>query len=91
MNNTNLDKGIATIRKYSKLLPTKSGIYKMISSNNEILYIGKAKNLNKRVRTYTNPLKLNYRLQDTCELDYKLCGITRMVSVFFEKALKCVC
>ena len=48
----------------------------MISSNNEILYIGKAKNLNKRVRTYSNPLKLNYRLQKMISLVNKVEFIT---------------
>ena len=44
-------------------IPSSSGIYKMISIKNEILYIGKAKNLYKRVSSYTNPVRLNNRLQ----------------------------
>mgnify|MGYP001177410943 CR=1 FL=1 len=40
----------------------------MISITNEILYIGKAKNLSKRVSSYTNPLRFNYRLQKMISL-----------------------
>ena len=62
MLGSQLNKGINIIREYSNEFPSKSGIYKMIASNNEILYIGKAKNLSKRVKSYANPLKLNFRL-----------------------------
>ena len=72
MQNLNLEIGINTIKKYSEQLPYKSGIYKMISSSNEVLYIGKAKNLNKRVKSYSNPLKLNFRLQKMISLVNKI-------------------
>ena len=32
--------------------PESSGVYKFFNSNDEIIYIGKAKNINKRVKTY---------------------------------------
>ena len=41
----NLENGINNIKKISLKLPSKSGVYKKISVKNEILYIGKAKNL----------------------------------------------
>ncbi len=44
-----LDKKIKTI---IKKLPTKPGIYKMMGKDGSVLYIGKAKNLKKRVQTY---------------------------------------
>ena len=44
----------------------------MISVRNEILYIGKAKNLTKRVRSYANPMKFNYRLQKMVSLVNKV-------------------
>ena len=37
-----------------KLLPGKPGIYKFINDSGEIIYIGKAKNLKKRVSSYFN-------------------------------------
>ena len=58
-----MDEGIKVINEFSKKLPGQSGIYKMLAFNNEVLYIGKAKNLYKRVKSYSNPMKLNYRLQ----------------------------
>ena len=60
MHYLDLNKGINVIKEYGKQLPSKSGIYKMIAPNNEILYIGKAKNLSKRVKSYANPLKFNF-------------------------------
>ena len=35
-----------------KTLPTSPGIYKMIGENNEVIYVGKAKNLKNRVKSY---------------------------------------
>ena len=49
MSKNELDAGINIIKKISKELPKRSGVYKMISLNNEVLYIGKAKNNEKRV------------------------------------------
>ena len=45
-------KGIDIIRYTSKNLPPKPGVYQMENENGEILYIGKAKNLRKRVASY---------------------------------------
>ncbi|MBT5346289.1 excinuclease ABC subunit C [bacterium] len=38
-----------------KNLPNSPGVYRFIDKNNEIIYIGKAKNLKKRVKSYFNP------------------------------------
>ena len=71
-----MQKGIHNIKKITKQLPNSSGVYKMISEQNEILYIGKAKNLHKRVNSYTNPNKLNNRLKKMISLIYKVEFIT---------------
>lgn len=68
----NLEYGINNIKRISLKLPSKSGVYKMISIKNEILYVGKAKNLAKRVRSYANPMKLNFRLQKMVSLVNKV-------------------
>ena len=68
MSKSQLDSGINIIKKISKELPKRSGVYKMISLNNEVLYIGKAKNIAKRVSSYANPMRLNYRLQKMVSL-----------------------
>ena len=67
-----MQKGIDNIKSIISNIPQASGIYKMISKKNEILYIGKAKNLSKRVSSYANPLRLNGRLQKMISLVEKI-------------------
>jgi excinuclease ABC subunit C len=50
----NLEKGEEVINNYAKILTSAPGVYRMINIDNNILYIGKAKNLKKRVKSYTN-------------------------------------
>ncbi len=40
------------ITKILQYLPTKPGVYQFFNSSNEIIYVGKAKNLKKRVSSY---------------------------------------
>ena len=37
---------------FLKIAPEKPGVYRMLSASNEILYVGKAKNLKKRLNSY---------------------------------------
>jgi len=55
--------GQEIIRFIAKTLPYKPGVYQMESEIGEILYIGKAKNLAKRVINYTSHNNLTRRLQ----------------------------
>ena len=52
--------GLNVIKKEIKSIPVSPGIYKMIDENDEVLYVGKAKNLKKRVSSYS---KLNNQSQ----------------------------
>ncbi len=45
-------KGIEAIRDAWKRLPAKPGVYRMIGSDGEVLYVGKAKSLKNRVGQY---------------------------------------
>ena len=60
--NINL-KGQEIIKHFAKSLPKKPGVYQMENEKGEILYIGKAKNLAKRVINYTSLNNLTRRLQ----------------------------
>lgn len=60
---TSIDQGIATIKDYVRNLPTSPGVYRMINARDEVLYVGKAKNLKKRVSSYTHFDRLPIRLQ----------------------------
>ena len=58
-----IPKGLDIIKFISKTLPNKPGVYQMENDKGEILYIGKAKNLSKRVINYTSLNNLTRRLQ----------------------------
>ena len=55
--------GPEIIKFTAKNLPVNPGIYQMENEKGEILYIGKAKNLRKRVISYSNLNNLTRRLQ----------------------------
>ena len=58
-----LENGVKIIHEHVKTLPNTPGVYRMISAKGEVLYVGKAKSLKKRVVSYTRPDKLPFRLQ----------------------------
>lgn len=55
--------GLEKLKEYVRHLPTSPGVYKMIDLKGEIIYIGKAKNLRNRVRSYTLLSNLSSRIQ----------------------------
>ncbi|MCY4541396.1 MAG: excinuclease ABC subunit UvrC [Rhodobacteraceae bacterium] len=55
--------GTDCIRHYADLLDGSPGVYRMLGSKGEVLYVGKAKNLRNRVRSYANRAGLNARLR----------------------------
>ncbi len=60
---SSLARGILTIKNYVRTLSSAPGVYRMINIKDEVLYVGKAKNLKKRVISYTQPDRLSIRLQ----------------------------
>ncbi len=58
-----LTRGTETILAVLKTLPGSPGVYRMLNAKGEALYVGKAKNLKKRVVAYTRAEQLPLRLQ----------------------------
>lgn len=57
------NKGVKVILDTVKTLPLKPGVYRMLDAYGQVLYVGKAKNLKNRVRSYTLVNQLPLRLQ----------------------------
>ena len=70
---TSLEVGASIIKDVVKTLPSKPGVYRMLSSANKVLYVGKAKDLKKRVVSYTNtdrlPNRLKRMVSETCSME----------------------
>ncbi|AIL12810.1 excinuclease ABC subunit C [Candidatus Paracaedimonas acanthamoebae] len=60
---TSLEQGISTIATHARTLTSSPGVYRMINQQEEVLYVGKAKNLKKRVLSYIQAYRLPNRLQ----------------------------
>jgi len=57
-----IEHGTAVIAAAVEKLPPSPGVYRMLDAAGEALYVGKARNLAKRVATYATPAKLSTRL-----------------------------
>src|SRR5690348_15051007 len=65
-------KGVERIAAYLKTLPDAPGVYRMLDSKGDALYVGKAKNLKKRVAAYASGRphaeRLTRMIADTAEM-----------------------
>ena len=54
--------GRAAIARHARLAPSAPGVYRMFDAKGDVLYVGKAKNIKKRVTNYTRPVAYDARI-----------------------------
>ena len=67
-----LELGKKVIKDKIPLISRNAGVYKMISSSGEILYIGKAKNIPNRLKSYASDTNLPIRTERMLSLTHSL-------------------
>jgi excinuclease ABC subunit C len=55
--------GRAVIASHAKLAPSSPGVYRMIDAKGDVLYVGKAKNIRKRIIAYGRPTGYDPRIE----------------------------
>ncbi len=55
--------GRAVIARHAKHAPSSPGVYRMIDAKGDVLYVGKAKNIRKRIIAYTRPTGYDPRIE----------------------------
>src|ERR1700751_5324403 len=58
-----LASGHAAIENAVRLAPTSPGVYRMLNAANDVLYVGKAKNVRKRLTSYARPTGQPVRIE----------------------------
>lgn len=67
-----MNSGQKIIKDYLKTLPESPGVYRMLDKNEDVLYVGKAKNIKNRVSSYVKsdlPIRLLRMTFATCKLE----------------------
>jgi excinuclease ABC subunit C len=55
--------GRAAVARYARHAPNSPGVYRMIDANGEVLYVGKAKSIRKRIASYARPTGYDTRIE----------------------------
>ena len=59
---SNLARGAEAIREFWRHAPLGPGVYRMIGAEGEVLYVGKARSIKKRIVAYTTPERQSIRI-----------------------------
>jgi excinuclease ABC subunit C len=82
--------GTKRIADYVSRLPTKPGVYRMMDEHGTVLYVGKAKDLKKRVSAYTkydrHPTRIRRMIRATTEMEFVVCA-TETEALLLEATL----
>jgi excinuclease ABC subunit C len=71
-----LEKGIMVVRSHLRTLDGSPGVYRMLDGSDNVLYVGKAKNLKKRVVSYTRATGHTIRIAKMISLTRSMIFIT---------------
>ena len=70
--------GPELIADFVSRLPHKPGVYRMFDEHKNVLYVGKAKNLRKRVTAYTkydrHTIRIQRMIRATRDMEFVICG-----------------
>ena len=55
--------GIEAVRRHLRVMPLTPGVYRMIDRRGQVLYVGKARSLRRRVSAYVRPDNQPYRIR----------------------------
>lgn len=58
-----IKRGLEVLKQHIKIAPENPGVYRMLGAEGKVLYVGKAKNIKKRIVAYSHIDKLPIRLQ----------------------------
>ena len=67
-----IKRGLRILNQNIKNAPERAGVYRMIDEDGKVLYVGKAKNIKKRIVAYSHIDKLPARLQQMVAQIYKM-------------------
>ena len=82
--------GHACVARYLKTLDSSPGVYRMLDAKGAVLYVGKARNLKKRVANYANPAghsaRIDRMIRDTAAMMF-LTTRTEVEALLLEQNL----